>query len=326
MEIKCGCNDTSIKSVVAILKEIESFYDPCADCRSPILKKFSPLKNQINIGSINNDFGSCICNKRHLDVVIAHILKIMIEEGIKDSRSTLRDACTPLITPAFPINFAPFLPSNSLVILSNEINRKCAERIVNEVREVKGVLKGDLKETVGVKDINMDGAEYELLAGSDIRCDVVFTPYGSICIYKYQSKIHIEFPRINSPKIEILNKILDKYDEPSVLDCTCGPGTLGITCLKAGAKKVFFNDIWPPAIEMTALNLEVNGYPLNYWNPSNNPVAEGKKFKIYSMDLRELKNALNEKFDICIIDAFPDVDTTNFKDAVKKLGKEIIII
>ena len=51
-------------------------------------------------------------------------------------------------------------------------------------------------------------------------------------------------------------------NRPTVLDCTCGPGTLGIACLKAGAQKVVFNDIWNPAIETTLINLEVNGFPV----------------------------------------------------------------
>ena len=45
-------------------------------------------------------------------------------------------------------------------------------------------------------------------------------------------------------KIENLIKVLEKYDKPTVLDCTCGPGTLGIAALKAGAGKVIFNDLW----------------------------------------------------------------------------------
>lgn len=326
MEIKYGYDDNSIKPASTALKGIESIYTPCIKCKIPKLKKFSPLKDQVNIEKINNEYGRCTCNKRHLDIVIAHILAIMIDECIKKGNSSLRNVCTPLITPAFPINFAPFLQHDSLVILSDSMTIKCADRIVNEVSEVKGVLKGNLKETVGIKDINSNAHEYKLLAGCDTRCDIVPTPYGSICIYKYQGKTHIEFPRKNPPKIEIIKNILDKYDAPSVFDCTCGPGTLGITCLKAGAKKVYFNDIWPPALEMTAINLEVNGFILNTWDPKNNPLGEGEKFKIYSMDLRKLKDVLDETFDICIIDAFPDVDTTEFKYALKKVGKEIITI
>ncbi len=61
----------------------------------------------------------------------------------------------------------------------------------------------------------------------------------------------MEFSKPVSPKVEALKKVIEKYKNPSVLDCTCGPGTLGITCLKAGAKRVVFNDIWYPAAKMT---------------------------------------------------------------------------
>lgn len=326
MEIRCRCGDACIKPASEVLKDIDLFYRPCARCKTWKLKKFSPLVRQIDLSEIDNTFGSCNCGKRHLDIVIAHVLKIMIDEGVKDEKSTLRSACTPLITPAYPINFIPYLPANSLVILSNEVNKKCAQRITEEVPEVKGILKGDLKETAGIKDSHFDPNVYELLTGCDIRCDIVQTPYGAICIHKYQGKVHIEFPKVKSEKIEILRKVLEKYDAPSVLDCTCGPGTLGIACLKAGARRVVFNDLWFPAVTMTAINIETNGFPVDFWNPKRNVVAEGENFKAYSLDIRELEEVLDEKFDICIVDAFPDVDTTEFVEAASKLGREVVLI
>ena len=326
METQCRCGNVCIQPVSTVLKDIESFYRPCALCKTWKLKKFSPLALQISIDEIDTTFGLCDCGKRHLDIVIAHVLKIMIDEGIKDEKSTLRDTCVPLITPAYPLNSAPYLSENSLVILSDKMNKKCAQRIVNEVDEVKGVLKGDLRETVGIKDSNFNSNIYELLVGCDMRCDIVQTPYGALCIHKDQGKVHIEFPKVKSPKIEILRKVLEKYDAPSVLDCTCGPGTLGIACLKAGARKVIFNDIWFPAVTMTAINLETNGFPVEKWNPEENIIAEGKNFKVYSLDIRQLENVLDEKFDICIIDAFPGVDTAEFVDAAGRLGKEVVVI
>ncbi len=326
METQCKCGNACIRPASTVLKDIESFYRPCTECKTWKLKKFSPLSRQIDIDKINTTIGLCECGKRHLDIVIAHVLKIMIDEGIKDERSTLRDTCVPIITPAYPLNSAPYLPENSLVILSDEITKKCAQRIVNEVNEVKGVLKGNIMETAGIKDSNLSPNVYGLLAGCDIRCDIIQTPYGILCIHKEQGKIHIEFPKVKSPKIEILQKVLEEYDAPSVLDCTCGPGTLGIFCLKAGAKEVVFNDIWFPAVVMTAINLETNGFPVDSWNPDETVVAEGKKFKVLSLDVRYLEEALDEKFDICIIDAFPGVDTTEFVETAGRLGKEVVVI
>ncbi len=326
METQCRCGDTCIQPASMVLKDIESFYRPCTLCKTWNLKKFSPLARQMDVNEIDTTFGLCDCGKRHLDIVIAHVLKIMIDEGMKDKRSTLRDTCVPIITPAYPLNSVPYLPENSLVILSDKINKKCAQRIIDEVREVKGVLKGNIRETAGIKDSDLSPNIYELLAGCDMRCDIIQTPCGALCIHKDQGKIHIEFPKVKSPKIEILQEVLEKYNAPSVLDCTCGPGTLGITCLKAGARKVVFNDIWFPAVVMTAINLETNGFSVNKWNPDEEVIAEGEKFKVYSLDIRQLGETLDEKFDICIIDAFPGVDTTEFVEAAGKLGKEVVVI
>lgn len=324
MKIRCRCGDTCIKPISEVLKDIELFYKPCRDCITEKINKFSPLAEQINLDRIDNYFGSCKCGKRHLDVVISHVLKVMIDKGIKDKKANLRNACVPLVTPGFPINSIPYLPEDSLLILSNEMDKECAELIVKEVREVKGVIKGDIRKTVGIKDTATDPHVYELLAGCDLRCDIIQTPYGAIGIYKYQSEIHIEFPRVESPKIEILKKALRNNSNPTVLDCTCGPGTLGITCLKAGAQKVVFNDIWNPAIETTLINLEVNGFPVKII--SGDKIAFGDRFEVYNMDIRELLYCLDEKFDICIIDTFPGVDTTAFVEAAGELGKQVVVI
>ncbi|HII01775.1 TPA: methyltransferase [Methanosarcinaceae archaeon] len=326
MEIRCRCVDTCIKPISEVLKDIELFYKPCNNCKTEKIRKFSPLAEQINLDEIDNHFGSCECGKRQLDIVMSHVLKVMIDEGIKDKKANLRNACAPLVTPGYPANSVPYLPENSLVILSDKIDKKCAEKIVKEVGEVKGVLKGDMRKTVGIKDSDSDPHMYELLAGCDLRCDIIQTPYGALGIYKYQHEIHIEFPDVKSPKIEILKEALDDYDRPSVLDCTCGPGTLGIACLKAGARKVVFNDIWNPAIETTLINLESNGFPVKLSGSEEELIASGEKFEVYSMDIRELVNCLDEKYDICIVDTFPGVDATEFVEAAGKLGKKVIVI
>ena len=40
----------------------------------------------------------------------------------------------------------------------------------------------------------------------------------------------------------------------------------------------------------------------------------------------DLQIILNEKFDICIIDTFPGVDTYKFIDSVKELCREVVVI
>lgn len=326
MEVFCRCENICIKPSQSVLKGYENFYAPCGNCEYIRLKKFRPLARQIEVDLLDADFKRCSCGKRHLDVVMAHILKIMMDEDVKGEDSNLRDVCVPLITPAYPIEDVPRLPADSLVILSGDVDKKCAERILREVPEVKGVLKGDLKDTVGVKDSNSSPSTYELLSGCDLRCDLVYTPWGTLCIYKYQGEIHIEFPQPLSPKIRELKNILDKHDSPTVLDCTCGPGTLGLAALSAGAGRVVFNDVWPTACKNTLVNLEMNGFPVSPTGEDESLIATGDNFEVYCLDVANLQEVLSEKFDVCLVDVFPGVDTSNFTESVRDICHEVVII
>ena len=212
MEVFCRCGNNCVKSKSKVIKDLNDFFSACENCKDINFKKFKPLNNQLDVDLLDSNFRRCICGKRHLDVVMAHILKIMMDEGVKKPDSTLRNVCVPLITPAYPLKSAPYLPDNSLVILSEDVNVGCAKRIVKEVPEVKGVLKGVLKDIVGVKDSENKPNTYELLGGCDLRCDMVKTPWGILCLYKYQGEIHIEVPQPLSPKISGLKKVLSKYD------------------------------------------------------------------------------------------------------------------
>lgn len=337
MYIGCRCRADCIKSSKHVLESIGTLYSPCDGCKNWNLKKFKPLPEQLELNTLDADFGRCRCGRRHLDVVMAHVLKILMESGVKNRKTTLRNACVPLITPAYPTATAPHLPEDSLVILVEDAPQEVAEKIMEEVPEVKGVLKGVITRTVGLKDSDSDPQTYQLLAGCDMRCDVVQTPYGALTIYKAQGEIHVEFPRPTSPKVSILRKYMERYPNASVLDCTCGPGTLGIACLKAGASRVVFNDLWYPAARTTSLNLEVNGFPVKIpenlnelegisWSSPETPLAVGDNFEVYSADLRDLKNILDERFDICIIDVFPGVETADLEDAVRDICKDIVVI
>lgn len=330
MEPRCRCNGDCIKETSHILNELESFYAPCKDCVNLKLKKFKPLKEQLKQVPINSEWGLCSCNRRHLDTVIAHILVIMQECGLKDEQATLRKTCTPLITPGLPLHESPYLPKDSLIILSPDLNRNSALRIFKEVPEVKGVIKGEMDKKVGVLESESASHTYKLLAGCDMRSDLVQTPSGPIIIYKNQSEIHIELPRTSQPKINAVNlaikKLTNNNKHPKVLDCTCGPGTLGIAALKGSASRVVFNDIWYPAVYTTALNLEVNGFPVELFDRREGLVASGKEWDVYCLDIKELKNFLDEKFDLCIIDTFPGVNPESFKKAVNRFCQETLVI
>jgi hypothetical protein len=327
MDIKCRCKGECIKEPPEILKNLKSAYYPCESCTEWNFKKFIPLKMQLDPAQkIDRSWGRCVCGRRHLDVVMAHILKIMQEEGVKDEESTLRKACVPLITPAYPLDNVPYLLKNSLVILSADITKKCAKKIFDEVPEVKGVLRGDLKNTVGIKESKSSPVLYELLAGCDMRCDVFQTPFGSLLIYKHQGEIHIEFPKALSPKISALTKAMGKYVNPKVLDCTSGPGTLGIAALKGGARRVVFNDLWYPAAWTTSLNLQINGFPIELSGHKHGLIASGKNWDVYCLDIIELDSSINEKFDLCIIDLFPGLEPESFIEAVQGMCKEVMVI
>jgi hypothetical protein len=326
MEVFCRCGSDCIKSKSEVLKDFKEFFSACESCKDIKLKKFKPLTRQMDVKALDSDFRRCVCGKRHLDVVMAHILKVMMDEGVKDTDSTLRNVCVPLITPAYPLNSAPYLPDNSLVILSEDVGKECAKRIVEEVPEVKGVLKGSLKDTVGVKDSETGPRTYELMCGCDLRCDIVNTPWGILCLYKYQGEIHIEVPQPLSPKISKLKNFLSGYDNPTVLDCTCGLGTLGLAALLAGASRVVLNDVWYPACQATVMNLEINGFPVSRTGEDKGLVATGENFKVYCLDVDDLKGVLSEKFDICLVDVFPGVDDTIFVESVDGICREVVII
>jgi glutaredoxin-related protein len=327
MDVRCKCGSDCLRPASYILKYSKDLYSPCSMCNEFKLKKFTPLVSQMNLSSLDGSFGKCSnCGKRHLDIVMAQILKIMIEHGLKDKDSNLRNVCVPLITPAYPTKSTPYLPEDSLVILSGEMDEKCADEILKKLPEVKGVLKGYIKDTVGIKNSTSTPNTYEVLSGCDVRCDIVYTPWDVICIYKYQSQIHIEFPKPLSPKIKNLKKVLDKYDKPTVLDSTCGPGTLGIAALKAGAGKVIFNDLWYPAAENTIINLELNGFPVEMFKNKKGLIASGYNFEVYCLDVKELGKVLNNRFNICLVDTFPRIDPGNFVTAVKDICEEILIL
>lgn len=326
MKVFCRCGNNCIKPRTEVLKDFKSLYNPCENCEDVRLKKFTPLARQVDMDLLDANFKKCKCGKRHLDVVMAHILKIMIDEGVKDANSNLRDVCVPLVTPAFPLENAPYLFEDSMVILSPDVDTKCAQRILKEVPEVKGVLKGNPRDTVGIKDSNTNPVTYKLLGGCDLRCDIVYTPWGILCINKYQGEIHIELPHPLSPKIQELEKALSKHDGQAVLDCTCGPGTLGLSALFAGARKVVFNDVWYPACQATLMNLESNGFSLVSTGKSEGLIASGDNFEVHCSDINDLKHHLSEKFDVCLVDVFPGVDETVFKKAVKDICREVIVI
>ncbi|AWX33399.1 RsmD family RNA methyltransferase [Methanosphaera sp. BMS] len=312
--MKCQCEKSCIIDKRQLLKKTNGLYAPCDECNTKKLKKSLPITRQVKADKINARYGLCSnCKKRNIDYVMAHILKILMDNNLQSDSASIRKTGTPLITPGVYLEKQPYLSENTLIILIDNIDKKTAQIILEEVPEVKGVLKGNINNTVGQITEKDEVYNYELLAGCDIRCDIQNTDAGEIILYKQQSKIHIEYPKLESPKILEVKEALEKYDNPRVIDAMCGPGTLGIYALKRNAERVIFNDIYKDAIDNLKLNLEINQI-----NPD--------QYEIYNKNLDDLINLVDSKYDIGLIDAFPNVDTADYEDKLKNICKDVIII
>ena len=276
MGAKCTCENNCIITSEEIEKSI-SANDPCHQCKKPNIKKFKSLPEQIHLEDIDSEFGKCSCGKRPLDSVMAHILKVILDLNIDIGKNTLRNGPIPLISPLYTSKNTPFIDENSLIILDNRLEKKDGNYIVENIKEVKGVLKGSSHDTVGIKDSSSSAIVYELLSGCGIRCDIVKTPLNPIAINKFQHLSYLEFPGSMENKImKLCNYIKSKHFSAEkianlkILDGTCGNGLLGIFLLKYGVEKVIFNDIWYPATVTTSINLESNGFKKDFFNNKHN--------------------------------------------------------
>ena len=312
--MKCYCTENCICDKKELLGTIDTLYDNCSSCFNKKFKKAIPLKRQIKLSKLDKKYGLCEnCGKRHIDIVMAHVLKIMIDEKQISDSASLRKVGVPLITPAIHLSHLPYLSKKSLVIITTFCDKDAADRIIDEVPEIKAIIKGDTDITAGKINENKPVAFYELLSGCDVRCDIQNTDLGPILIYKNQAKLHIEYPKKESPKIRQLSEVLDKYEKPLVLDAMCGPGTLGIYALMKNAKKVVFNDIYEEALESLKINLKVNSIDEN-------------NYEVFNENLLNLPNVMDYKFDIGIIDAFPGIDTSVYVEILEKICDEVVII
>jgi hypothetical protein len=273
--------------------------------------------------------------------VIGHVLTILKENGLFPRDAALKDVGTPLIAFGFKLPYPPRLDTKSLVLIMDSVTRDIADEIMIKVPEVKGVVKrvGRQSQSIGILDTTSSPHTYELLAGCDMRCDVVSSSFGELCVYKNQSRIHIEF---NNTKIAKMEELFfkDELENSTIVDGLCGPGTLGMLCILGGARKVVFNDAWLPALENTILNLKVNssllGIKMDFEKMDyhkligDEPVllarAKGTtQVLVYHGDIRKIDMVVKNS-DICLIDTFPAVDPSRFMAACKDFSKKTIII
>lgn len=293
-------------------EKIESIRE-CEECRDIQIKKFSPISEYDDFDNLDDDFKRCSCGKRPIDVVMAHILKIMIDEEIIPKKATLRRNSPVPLSKFYYSSLNPqFLAKRSLILLHPDFTNEVASRLFNEVSEVACVLKGSPQDTVGMFDRDSDISHFEILEGNDTQINVMRTLLGDkVVLVKNQSKHHIEVAMTTEQKLVQLHNYLKNNPVKTgiAIDAMCGLGAIGIYLLKYGFEKVIFNDINPEMIESLKVNLEIN------------EISEG--YEIYNESFEDLDV---DKVDLCVIDAFPDADISNIKEKAEKIADNVIII
>ncbi len=343
--IECPvCGSTNcIQPAKQVLSTMYDTYMACSACPpEPNIPKLEPIM------CLDIPPETCkVCHKRPLDAIMGEVLTMLVEAGDRDHSATLKSVGTPLVTIGFPLAYAPRLGKDMLIIVMADVKEETAARIVDEVSQVKGIIRRTAAQdvSVGIMDTDKTPVEYELLAGCDMRCDVVSSMLGELCIYKNQSVIHIEFPRPDSPKMKIIEGAYfdGLLTGKIVADVFCGAGTLGLMAILAGAKKVILNDAWKPAIVDVILNLRVNADILGIEieqlvdtdslpmvaAANNMPVlvARGSgacEIEVYHGDAILLADSI--ECDTCLMDTFPGVSTEKFVNAWKNVAKNIVTI
>ncbi|MCR5026145.1 MAG: 50S ribosomal protein L11 methyltransferase [Methanobrevibacter sp.] len=312
MSKKCSCGKNCITDFENLDEKIQKLYE-CENCEDIQIKKFSPLIELIDFDELDGNYKKCSCGKRPLDVVMSHILKIMIEDEIVPKKATLRRNSPVPLSEFYYSSFNPqFINENTLILLHPDFTPKTAAKLMTEVPEVKGILKGSPQETVGQFNRQSEIKNFELLAGCDMQTNVMRTLINEkIIINKKQSQHHIEVaPTTENKLIKLHNYIKNNDINPgTAIDAMCGSGALGIYLLKYGFEKVIFNDIYPQAISNLKENLEVNG------------ISEG-----YEINNKAFEDLKVEHTDICIVDPFPKDDAEEIIEKAEKIADHTIII
>ncbi|MGZ7199854.1 MAG: hypothetical protein ACXVIG_07785 [Halobacteriota archaeon] len=318
--MKLICPNCGEASCVATAEEVTAqashLYAKCKRCQDLSLDK----QSKIDLSDMHfEDFACVDCGKRPLDAVMGHILSVAVHDK-KNPDFSLRGIGTPLLSPNVPLYASPHLSSKSLVILTNkDIVADAADRIMQNVPEVKAVLYGDVSKVIGLAHTQTKAYTCHVLAGCDLRADLVTSAYGQLLIYRSQSKIHIEHD--NRTKMHKLGNI--PLAGAIVFDALAGPGTLGLMSVLMGAKKVILNDAWHPAVKDAYLNMCVNKRGLGLHSikrthhEDDNPYGTPTLFCTARGDSAELElyEGTFERFfdqdfdvDVVLVDAFPGTE------------------
>ena len=299
-------------NIINISEKIKSL-QPCDKCQDIQIKKFSPLHEIIDLKKLNKDYMRCECGKRPLDIVMSHILKIMIEDDLVPKKATLRqNSPIPLQNFYYSNSNPQFISKKSLILLHPDFTEDTASRLINEVPETAGILKGNPKTTVGQISKDTPLNHFKILEGDDKQINVMRTLItDKIILKKQQSKHHIEVATTIEDKLIKLHNFCKSNDvqKTIAIDSMCGLGALGIYLLKYGFEKVIFNDINPEMIEALKNNLKINNIT--------------KGFEISNCAFEKMKC---ENVELCIIDAFPGVNIDEKKKKAEKIADKIFII
>ena len=285
----------------------------CENCVDVQIKKFSPLRDPINFDDYDGEYMRCQCGRRPLDVVMSHILKIMIECEMVPEKATLRRNSPVPLSDFYYSSLNPqFIQKDTLILLHEDFTPEVASKLINEVPEVKCVLKGSPRNVAGQIDKDSPIAHFEILEGDDTQVNVMRTLLDEkIILVKNQSKHHIEVAMTTEEKLLRLHNYLKNngIKKGVAVDGMCGLGALGIYLLKYGFERVLFNDINPEMIGALKNNLEING------------IDDG--FEIHNQAFEDLDV---EHVDLCVIDAFPGVDIGEITKKAEEIADNVVII
>jgi hypothetical protein len=332
-----------VKSAKEILATLPGIFLPCSECSIRILDKQKPLPS--------HEYAQpCSCGKRFIDEVFAHMYVIMVEEGDLSPSDPLISVGSPLVHPGYAMDRPPFLPQKSLTLLTAAATKDTAERLMEEIPELRGVIKkGDFIPGIASPDIDAVPRVYELLAGCDVRADIFPLRSGPLVMYKQQSRIHIEFPRGGYPKIRAVEHHVGNPPTGFFIDACSGVGTLGLTAACLGVPHVVLNDAWYASAFWSAFNLEVNREYLQIdrvrifeqeedmekhpimKDPIKIAETEGtQKIEVYQGDFHRLHTILSPRMaPVTVFDLFEKSDTPALHQILdewkKNVGGEVFI-
>ena len=327
------CKGDCLRAAEEVIADVETRYLSCRRCPpEPNLSK--NISGRLLPARVER---CSFCGRAALDAVMLDALRLLQSCRLRDEDDGLRSVGMPLIDVGYPLAYPPRLGRNSLILVGEKYSKAAAEAMVRDIPEIKGVIES--RGVPGVMNPKEKPLENLLLAGCDLRADVVSSLMGELVVYKRQSLIHIEFSRQNAPKMRILEELYFRGKLRDVADGLCGPGTLGLMCVLAGAERVVFNDAWLPAVEDLLMNLEVNRKMLgieeieHMETPTRmvgrKPVLVARtrgacRIDVYHGDLARLFSRARPA-ELCLIDHFPGSDTRALEQACRSCKETVIV-